>query len=155
MAENAFESIATVTGTGSSASVSFNSFSGYTDLKLVIYKPTSIGCNVEFNGDSGNNYSNKRVLWTGTGLHQDSQSNQPNFYGNVNSSVLNVIEILDYANTTRYKTILSRNSQTSSAWGMQAHQWRSNSAITSIRIFSGEGNFTTNDTFTLYGIKAA
>jgi hypothetical protein len=67
-----------------------------------------------------------------------------------------VIDILDYANTSKYKTI-----RTLSGWdkngggnvGLSSGLWLSTSAISSIVIGSQTGNLVTNTQFALYGIK--
>ena len=55
-----YESIATVNGTGSSGTITFNSFSGYTDLILVtnaMSTASQYNAGLRFNGDTGTNYS--------------------------------------------------------------------------------------------------
>lgn len=83
--------------------------------------------------------------------------------GDTNASMygVGIIDILDYSDTSKYKTIRSiggfeQNSTTSgSAWnGLSSGLWLSTSAITSIRFNSGTGsNFKEFTTFALYGIK--
>jgi hypothetical protein len=74
-----------------------------------------------------------------------------------------IYQIMNYSNTTTYKTSLTRQNTvdaadyngTLTAVGL----WRSTSAITSVAIQLTRGgsayNFTSGSIFTLYGIKAA
>ncbi len=70
-----------------------------------------------------------------------------------------VIHILNYANTSTFKTILSRSAADLNGSGetrLVATLFRSTSAVSSVRL-SDEigGNFASGSTFNLYGIKAA
>ena len=67
-----------------------------------------------------------------------------------------VIDILDYANTSKYKT--SRGSSGYDANGsglvyLASGLWMNTAAITSIQITDALGNIDTNSRFSLYGIK--
>lgn len=161
--------IATQTLTNSSTiTVSFTSIpSTYTDLVLIVSaKVTTAGANnygIQFNSDTGTNYS--RTLLNGSGTSASSSRNSNQNYvtmGVVANSgqaeSIQITQIMNYANTTTYKTALNR-----CAWveGTQAvvGLWRSTSAINRIDIFLeqtyGTNYFTSGATFTLYGIKAA
>ena len=64
---------------------------------------------------------------------------------------------MNYANTTTYKTVLSRDALNNASDGaVEAFVglWRSTSAINTIQIKPDSGNFNTG-TFSLYGILAA
>lgn len=67
--------------------------------------------------------------------------------------------IFDYANTSLFKHILSRNGVDVSGGGqvaVAAHTVRTTTALTRVGLASyGDGNFAAGSTFTLYGIKAA
>ena len=151
-----YNSLATAVGTGSSAIINFGSFSGYTDLRIIVNQPSRRSIFMTYNNDTGGNYSNVRYLYVpnnGSG-YSDKQDNQSNVLFTTNQSDFIMCDIMNYANTSAYKTSFISNNQTTSAWGIQVATWRSTSAITSITI-TGDGNFTSNDFFTLYGIAAA
>ena len=63
---------------------------------------------------------------------------------------------MNYANTTTFKTNVSRSSAATVDVILYAGLYRSTAAITSITlVLSGSQSFTSGSTFTLYGIKAA
>jgi hypothetical protein len=68
-----------------------------------------------------------------------------------------VIDILDYANTSKYKTTrtLAGNDQNGAGLvGIYSGLYMSTSAISSIEFtINGSGNFATGSSFALYGIK--
>ena len=72
-----------------------------------------------------------------------------------------IIDLLDYKNTNKYKTIrilsgVETNSATGEKVGLQSALWMNTNAITQIDITSDSGgNWTTDTQFALYGIKGA
>ena len=60
---------------------------------------------------------------------------------------------MNYANTTTYKTVLTRASSNGDIVMANVSTWRSTSAITSL-VYAG-ATFNSGTVFTLYGIKAA
>ena len=67
-----------------------------------------------------------------------------------------VIDILDYANTNKYKTYRSLTGGDANGSGqvlLRSSNWRSTSAVTSMTLYPGVGNFTQYSSFALYGIK--
>jgi len=160
-----YKPIATTTLGSAQANVTFNSFSGYTDLILVAQTGASSGdyqLLIRFNSDTGTNY-NWSQLWGpsgGTNMSSENATNQT--YLDLQSSP-NVIghgviaHIMNYSNTTTYKPVISRafdanNNRTYTS----AMLWRSTSAITSMLIYpSSVSTLATGSVFTLYGIAAA
>ena len=64
-----YEPIATTTLASAQSSITFNSFSGYTDLVLVsnwASANSTAFLNIQFNGDTGNNYSETEIRGDGT-----------------------------------------------------------------------------------------
>ena len=158
--------IATTTAGGSSTNVTFNSISGsYTDLVLVIANVTAQIDNVAItlNSDTGSNYSRTIINGNGSTASSSKNSNQSYLYTMYKDTaggdpVMSISQFQNYSNSTAYKTVLTRQETNSS--GTKAIQamvslWRSTSAITSISINSGNANFNSGSTFTLYGITAA
>lgn len=158
--------LARTTLTSAAASVTFSSISGsYTDLVLVA-TPLSLSADnitIQYNGDTGTNYSTTILYGTGSAAGSTRQSNTAlpylNYYGNDTTTQSNtLIHIMNYANTTTYKTALARANQTATGGGVDAIAmlWRSTAAITSIVLKQpGNNNFAVGSTFTLYGILAA
>lgn len=162
-----YETIATTTLGSNSTSVVFSSIpQTYTDLIIVFNglntSATAMDFECEFNSDSGNNYSE-------TGLQGDGSSAISFRHSNYSGAILGSIwstgratvigHFMNYANTTTYKTCLSRFSTPSGGLvGTTVSLWRNTSAITSINFnqpAGQSGQFVSGSTFTLYGIKAA
>jgi hypothetical protein len=155
-----YEKIATTTLGSAASSVTFSSISGaYTDLILVAnYQCTNADqfLNLQFNSDSGSNYSNTNLFGDGSSATSNRTSNatavRAAFYGSAQSNA--IVQMMNYSNTTTNKTIISRDN-TNTFVVSRANSWRSTSAINSIYIFPTGFNISSGSTFTLYGIKAA
>jgi hypothetical protein len=163
---NTYEAIATQTLGSAAASVTFSSISGsYTDLIIVsnIANSTNDSLYFRINGDTGSNYSTTWLYGNGTVAASGRQTS--NTTGILSGAIQvglsstnygsSIIQIMNYSNTTTYKTALTRwglgNAETNATVGL----WRSTSAITSVTILPGAGNLASGSTFSLYGIKAA
>jgi hypothetical protein len=158
-----YEPIATTNGTGSSATITFSSIPGtYTDIIIMGTSKGSFNdenINIRFNSDTGANYSWTILDGNGSGASSDRNSTSNNTYirGGVSgtSNSANIFQINNYANTTTYKTAITRANNTGARLRAVVGLWRSTSAITSVSLVNDSGNFSTETTFTLYGIKAA
>jgi hypothetical protein len=163
-----YEPIATTTLGSAQNSVSFTSISGlYTDLVIISNGSSdnaSYGLRIQFNSDTGSNYSSTRLLGNGSAASSARESNvsgivvNGNGFGGANNLNTNsIIQIQNYSNSTTYKTLLLRENNAAAATTALVGLWRSTSAITSIIIYneSGGANIVSGSTFTLYGIKAA
>lgn len=163
-----YEPIATYTATGSVATYTFSSIpSTYTDIVIIssVQKTASgsgNGFNIRFNGDSNTNYSNTNIEGSGSSASSYRASNTVGLFAgaltsNANSAQfdVNINHIMNYANTTTYKTVVTRyNDNEFSYVGACVSLWRNTAAINSITIYAAS-NFASGSTFTLYGIKAA
>lgn len=162
---------------GSNGTFSFSSIpQTYTDLVL-IFNGTSTytsdsGAWLKMqvgNGsvDTGANYSNTYLTGNGSIAGSNRLSGLNNAYvchiadnnnttGNTSPSV-GVIHIMNYSNTTTYKTILARGSATTNSTAVDAvvSLWRGTSAINTIYLFCDGTNFVTGSSVTLYGIASA
>ena len=175
-----FESIATVTGTGSSATITFSSIpSTYVGLQLrFIGKSTESVSNTQynyrlrFNGDTGANYARHVLGGDGataatTGAASVTEIGPgytpiPNSGSAVAIIGVGIIDIHDYASTTKNKTArvftgLDMNRTTAPTGQVILHSgvWLNTNAITSIDLQLTTGSWTTNSVFSLYGIKGA
>jgi len=156
--------IARTTLSTASSTVTFSSISGsYTDLVLVVNSrnAATATCWVTLNSDSGSNYSNTILEGNGSTSVSARQSNQTRGYTTYNSGPVStnfsfnqIINFMNYSNTTTYKTFLSRANEASRATETLVTLWRSTAAITSI-VYESNSNFQAGSTFTLYGIAAA
>lgn len=159
--------IATQSITGSPTSVTFSSIpSTYTDLIVVINGARSAtnDIGVRLNGDTGNNYSRTILYSTGSAVGSvtgaGANQGQADYYGTVDTTLGSSVQILNfmnYANTTAYKSFLVRSNNASLGVDGLVNLWSSNAAINSIefRPYSGSQTWNTGSQFTLYGIAAA
>jgi hypothetical protein len=166
----AYDSIATASGTGSSGTITFSSIpSTYTHLQIRAIARESYPSsqfNMRFNSDTGANYSWHTIYGTGATVGVDSfaSSTAIGTYGLAFSSLTagilspHIIDILDYANTNKYKTTRTLggfDANGSGEQGLFSGLWMNTSAITSIDLITtGVSAYWTTDTrFALYGIK--
>ena len=173
-AGNTYVAIATQTLGSAASSVTFSSIPAiYTDLILVTQYMSSAngGLFLQYNGDSGNNYSIVNLISSAnTNPSTYTTADQPYVWadtylqgtGTVTTDrPMTISHIMNYANTTTFKTTLLRSGDvrtTSSTDGtsyMGAALWRNTSAINSITVLCGGGNFIVTSTFSLYGIASA
>ena len=164
--------IATANGTGSSTVISFTSIpQTYTDLVLVCRTITTAATNntdigIRFNSDSSfSSYSRTMLYGTGSaaGSARSTQSQVNEMYidyyggmGNATYPGLQIVNIMNYSNTTTYKTTLTRSNNPSGGMDLLVGLWASTSAITTIdTVVDSNSNLATSTMMTLYGIKAA
>lgn len=156
-----YEPIATTTLSTNTATVTFSSISGtYTDLVLVCVGTVVSGIHnnlIRFNSDTGTNYSRTYMYGDSSSTFSGTSANQTALAFPYFDSISNmtITHIMNYSNTTTYKTALSRNAQPSGTTTAEVGVWRNTSAITTVTITKGNQDFVTGSTFTLYGIKAA
>jgi hypothetical protein len=173
-----FESIATTTvGAGGTATITFSSIpQTYTHLQIRGFCRTESTNNdgrsivLRFNSDSGSNYSWHYLIGyqtTSNGTESYGVANQTYGYAGIAapdgvlSNVFSghIVDILDYANTNKYKTtktLAGYDINGTTGWsflGLYSSSWRSTSAITSIDILTTSGDIAQYSQFALYGIK--
>lgn len=180
--ENSFFSIATQTvSAGGSGSIEFTNIpQNYTHLQIrgiVQTNRTSYVVDVvkmQFNNDTSTNYSGHRLKGgystspaaTGTGGFNDSSISLGDLNSSVSANAFSVIvvDILDYTNTNKFKTVkgitgfdINGTAGTDSYGGtvqILGGNWRSTNAITSIKITPNTGTaFNQYSSLALYGIK--
>lgn len=165
----AYDSIATVTSPGAT-SVTFSSIpQGYTHLQIrgIANNGETSGYNnqaMRFNGDTSTAYAVHRLAGDGSSATAGAQSSTtqindifripPTSSGYFGAFV---IDVLDYTSTNKNKTVrvLTGGDSNGSGWiGLHSGLWYATpAAVTSITILSSVGNFGTNSSFALYGIK--
>jgi hypothetical protein len=164
---NSYESIATVTvGAGGLSTVTFSSIpSTYKHLQLRSFGGTSGAddINMTFNGDTASNYSAHLLYGTGASAGSYSPGSTSsiywsvgNSYGTANQFGAAVTDILDYANTNKYKTtraLYGYDRNGSGQLNFSSGNWRSLTAITSITLTPVVGNIIQYSSFALYGVK--
>lgn len=170
--EGAYDALATVTvPSGGLASIVFAGIpSGYRHLQIVTLENITNSFNdqgyssIQFNGDTLSNYSRHQVTGNGAtpGTYgvggQTSSSYGFAYLVNANSSYMasNIIDITDYASSTKNKTYRSLSGMDfngSGFTGLFSGARFKTEPITSIRLFNTTGSFRQNSQFALYGIK--
>ncbi|NBQ85322.1 MAG: hypothetical protein EBU03_04275 [Methylophilaceae bacterium] len=161
-AGSTYTPIATTTLGSAASSYTFSSIPGtYTDLVLVVYTKNSVqldSLGLQFNSDTGSNYSNTGLSGNGSSASSYRQTNQSEMnIGLISTNdAINIIQIMNYSNSTTYKTAISRANVPAELVRAVVGLWRSTSAITSIKVKDGSGNnMSIGTTMTLYGIQAA
>jgi hypothetical protein len=164
----AYESIATVTvGSGGSSSISFTSIpSTFTHLQiraLTGTNPAGYNTGVRFNSDTGSNYWGHYLEGSGSSVGAGNLGSGT-FASITFSSVTNttfavaIVDILDYANTNKYKVTRSLNGRDNNGSGdvyMHSGSWSNTAAINAITIVAPSATFIQYSHFALYGIKGA
>jgi hypothetical protein len=169
---NSYESIATVTvGSGGSSSISFSSIpSTYKHLQIRgILRTVDTGTwnnqGMRFNSDTGSNYAFHTLYGDGSNASAAataSASSLNDFMRAASNSLTAgifgaaVVDILDYANTNKYKTVrvlAGGDSNGAGMTGITSGLWMSTSAINSVTIIPSGGTAIQYSTFALYGVK--
>lgn len=155
-----YESIATTTvGAGGSSTITFSSIpQTYTHLQLRCIQ-NSGGDRLQFNSDTAANYTRHYLLGNGTaasaGATTGATYSSVGDYTNASSTFAGtIIDILDYTNTNKFKTIRSLTGFDTNTQGeifSQSGLWRSTAAISTITITGGTA--AQYSSFALYGIK--
>ena len=160
-----FESIATATGTGSSGTITFSSIpSTYKHLQIRIQTlGTAAGAEtwLTLNG-STTGYTQHKLWGNGTSVYADGLTGGANaligWYIGTETTypTVSIIDIHDYASTTKNKTIrgitgIDKNG--SGYVGMISSLWQNTAAVNSISLVVNGTNFATTTKIALYGIK--
>jgi hypothetical protein len=174
-ASTAYESISTVTAAGGEANLTFSSISGtYTHLQIRgivrdnLASPSAVQqLAVRFNSDTGTNYGRHYLSGDGSTATASgtASGNLINLYlcapsdamtANVFGAVL--VDVLDYASTTKNKTLRGFSGADVNGSGnvnLVSGVWLNTAAITSVTMNARGNAFKAGSTFALYGIKAA
>ncbi len=168
---NSYESIMTATGTGSSGTISFTAIPAtYKHLQIRFLtrstrSATSSNIFIGFNSDTTTgNYYGHMIEGNGSAASASAKIGTSTSFMSATSAASNtsgifsggVIDVLDYANTNKYKTSRGLSGYDANGSGLlylASGLWMSTAAISSIQITDPLGNFATNSSFALYGIK--
>lgn len=162
----------TLIGSAGASSVTFTdngAWAGYKHLQVRYVARSSLNAGVDnlainFNSDTGTNYSTHSIYGAGSTVISNA------FFNNVSAYVpsqlpaatttanvfgAGIIDILDFANTSKYKTLRTSNGYMGAIGlvSLISGNWRSTSAITSIT-FVTSGQIVANSRISLYGVKA-
>ena len=157
----------TTVGVSGVSSITFSNIPQiYEHLQIRGILRTNSGGNlvVQFNGDTATNYSYHSLSANGSSVTPNSGSSSSELVLqrqeglSSTSGMFNgfIIDILDYANTGKYKTLRSLSGVEKNASGnidLESGSWRSTAAITSIKL--ERPTLQQYSTLALYGIKRA
>lgn len=168
----AYESIATVNGTGSSGTISFSSIpSTYKHLQIRYNARCASGAitdhYIRFNGDTGGTYTKHWVFALDSGgLYTSSTtSTTPPSLGYIQGydtypTTGGVVDIHDYTSTSNAKTIRYLTAGDEQSTGSQgaivvgsALWMNTTNAINQIELVLASSNWSSSSSFSLYGIK--
>jgi hypothetical protein len=158
-------------GSGGASSITFSSIpQNFTHLQLRVFTHTTgaAGTNmpIQFNGDTGGNYVVHYLGGSGSSAFSGTFGTNGGFgdigwtAGSTETNVFgaSLVDILDYTNVNKYKTLKSINgidSNGAGLLGLWSSLWMSTAAITQINISPSAGNFSQYSTFQLYGIQTS
>ena len=163
---NSFFSITTTTLNSAQSSIEFTNIpQTYTHLQIrgILRNTTALANNrIQFNSDTGSNYSWHEIYGDGSSAGPNASTSASYMYtGNhpTTSSTFSVyiVDILDYRDTNKFKTVKTLSGYDlngSGVVGLRSGNWRSTSAITSIKFYPGSDSFAQYSSFALYGVLA-
>ena len=169
-AAGSFELIETILLASTTATVTFSSIpSTYKHMQIRAVGRSSVagdtgGFGLQLNSDSGANYTFHAITGDGSSLAALAQTGRTSAAVGVmtaSSSTANsfgvlVLDILDYANTNKNKTLrsLTGKQSTGSLIRLASGAWLNTSAVTSMTFLDTVGgSFVSGSRFSLYGIK--
>ena len=166
-AVTSYESIATTAvGAGGAANITFSSIpSTYQHLQIRFFGISSATySDLNFNSDFGANYSYHQLEGNGSSALTGGGGSQSLIYapqlggGSTTFPAVGIIDILDYANTNKNKTVRLLSGLDSNGGGFiyyRSGAWFNTSAISTIRISAqgGSSTFAQYTNVALYGIK--
>ena len=163
-----YESIATVNVTGTPGTVDFTSIpQTFTHLQLRISVNQSAAVRsvyMRFNSVGGTSYSSHYVYgggvssvigsWTSDGYIRLAAGDGVSNDSNIQSAT--IVDILDYSNTNKYKTIKCLTGWDKNGGGtveLGSGLYMQTTAVSSINFITGSSNFIAGSKFALYGIR--
>jgi hypothetical protein len=166
----AYDSLATVTLSATASSITFAGIpSGYKHLQIRCFAniTTADAAGLQFNGDTTSSYNAHRLYGTGTAAGGAASSGGASvtsiglpatagFPSATSTFGISIIDILDYQNVNKYKTVRGLSAWDGNGSGyvdFGSGLWRNTNAITSITYSAASGNFIANSSFALYGVK--
>jgi hypothetical protein len=166
---NSYESISTTTLSTATATITFSSIPAtYKHLQLRVLARSTLATTQDnaffrLNSDTTSSYSYHYIYGAGSGAASGSGVTQtsnlldgePGTSIGANIFATTILDILDYANTSKYKTsrmLTGWDGNGSGNIALHSGLWQNTSAISTITI-TNSASFTANSSFALYGIK--
>ena len=167
-----YQSIETVTvGAGGAATITFSSIPATYKHLQVRYMSRSANAAAtdvlswRFNSDTASNYSRHFLFGEGASVNSGAATSDTRMTtdGTTGATAtagifgVGVVDILDYADTNKYKTLRALSVDDRNGAGLvvlNSGNWRSTSAVSTITIITNStANFAQYSQFALYGIK--
>ena len=155
--------IASITLGTATSSVTFSSIPQiYTDLICIVnnFSSTATGGNITyyFNSDNSSGLYSRTSLYGDGSTAASTRGTSSNLaYAGLNVPTIanSIINILNYANTSTFKTSLARGNTYTNEVMFRCNLWRNTNAISTLTVAPDVGsNFASGSTFNLYGILA-
>jgi len=154
-------------GSGGSSTITFNSIAStykHLQVRYVSRNTTALDSFlIRFNSDTGSTYARHKL--SGDGATASAGATTATTYmasadypTGTSTFGAGVIDVLDYANTNKYKTmrvLAGYDANRSGLIDFRSNLWQSTSAVTRIDITSNSNSFAQYSSFALYGIKGA
>lgn len=164
--------VVTVGASGASSVTFSNIPSTYAHLQIKYIARSNAAFATDFvqfilNSDTTSNYSEHVLFGNGTTAASSGTANTSAMFGgeitaaSATASIFGagIIDLLDYANTNKFKTSRILGGDDRNGAGeirLQSNSWRSTTAVSSITITSYRGaSFIQYSQFALYGVKSA
>jgi hypothetical protein len=164
--------IATGTSSGSSNGITFSSIpQTYTDLILVVNYRSQAAASTDglyLNADNTSLGNFSSTILIGNGSSASSARYTSDYYGSFCGYVpaastasgtfgTAIVHIMNYTNTTTFKTAITRTGTAGSYTTAAVSLLRGTGAITSVSpfVYGGGSNLVSGSTATLYGVKSA
>jgi hypothetical protein len=154
-----YHALANITVGQPSATITFDSIPAeYRDLRVVA---NVIGVNaaldsdyVKFNGSTAD-FTTVQLYGNGSSASSNTGTSGrvSNYENTVGRPYIWTLDIIDYSQTSKHKTYLSRYNSDDAGLGSFAGRWAQLAAVTTVQIYPGSGAYAAGSTFTLYGVK--
>jgi len=162
-----------ITLSASASNVTFTNIpSTYSHLQVRITSLSDVNTasgganiNLQFNSDTGSNYAWHELYGTGASAAAGAGTSQTFIKTGYTADSTtgytgaSVIDILDYANTNKYKTVRALTGSDINGSGgyilLRSGVWMNTNAVTSLKLTNQSGNLKQYSQFSLFGIKAA
>ena len=166
--QGAYDALSTVTLSSATASINFAGIpQGYKHLQVRVMALTAASGKVmtmRFNTDSSTSYTWHYLNGQGTTASAGNQTSNTysRFFGqnigtNTTNPSVSIVDVLDYANTLKNKTMRALSGSDNNGSGevsLESSLWIKTEAINALSIQLNDGsNFSANSQFTLYGVR--
>lgn len=148
------------------STVSLSSFSGYTDLRMILnFKNTAGGLAIKPNGNGNSIYSMTYVSGNGSSASSSRLTTGdlggtgwyiPNAFCSTANFNTITVDFMNYTNTTVYKSIIVRANDSGDSVGALIGVAQTTAAVSSLELScDGGGQVASGTSITLYGIASA